>query len=85
MKKRMGTKSADLLKEYDFSKMSGVRNKYAGKLSGRVVWISLDPDVAKAFPSGAAVNRALRAVMKRTTATAKTRVRSKAALRPSAA
>ena len=85
MKKRTGTKSDDLLEEYDFSRMSGVRNKYAGKLSGRVVWISLDPDVAKAFPSGAAVNRALRAAMKRPTATAKTRVRSKAALRSSAA
>ena len=85
MKKRMGTKSADLLKEYDFSKMSGVRNKYAGKLSGRVVWISLDPDVAKAFPSGAAVTRALRAVMNKTTATARTRVRSKTTLRSSAA
>jgi hypothetical protein len=63
MKKRIGTKSADL----------------------PVVWISLDPDVAKAFPSGAAVNRALRAVMKRPAATAKTRVRFKAALRRSAA
>jgi hypothetical protein len=85
MKKRTGTKSDDLLEEYDFSKMSGVRNKYAGKLSGRVVWISLDPDVAKAFPSGAAVNRALRAVMKRPATTTKAKARPKAALRPSAA
>ncbi|MCC6196672.1 MAG: hypothetical protein IT518_19635, partial [Burkholderiales bacterium] len=49
--------------EYDFSK--GVRGKYAkrlGKEGSNVV--VLDPDVAKAFPTSAAVNEALRIVLK---------------------
>jgi hypothetical protein len=75
MKKRTGRKADDLREEYDFSTMTGVRNKYAGKLSGRVVWISLDPDVAKAFPTGAVVNRVLRAAMKAATTTARQKVR----------
>ena len=85
MKKKVGTESDDLLGEYDFSKMSGVRKKYAGRLSGRVLWISLDPDVATVFPTGAAVNRALRSVMKAPKAGKVARPRAKAALRRSAA
>jgi len=49
--------------EYDFSK--GVRGKYHKRLSkeGSNIVI-LDPDVAKAFPSSASVNEALRVVLK---------------------
>ena len=84
MKRRTTRNDADLLAEYDFSKMSGVRDKYAGRLSGPVLWISLDADVAKVFPSGAAVNRALRSVMKASKAGKVARPRAKAAPRTNA-
>jgi len=49
--------------EYDFSR--GVRGKYRARLlkEGSNV-VVLEPDVAKAFPDSAAVNEALRVVMK---------------------
>jgi hypothetical protein len=49
--------------EYDFAK--GVRGKYRARLlkEGSNV-VVLEPDVAKAFPDSAAVNEALRVVMK---------------------
>ncbi len=47
--------------EYDFSK--GVRNKYAARLRRGTNVVLLDPDVAAAFGSAKAVNRALRALM----------------------
>ena len=51
----------DLRAEYDFAKMpAGVRGKYAAEYTeGRNV-VVLDPDVAKAFPTGESVNEALR-------------------------
>ena len=54
---------SDLRAEYDFSK--GVRGKYAKRLTneGSNV-VVLEPDVAKAFPTSAAVNEALRLVLK---------------------
>lgn len=52
----------DLLPEYDLSQLrGGVRGKYHARYQAdppRVV--RLDPDVAKAFPTEAAVNAALR-------------------------
>jgi hypothetical protein len=55
--------ASDLRAEYDFSK--GVRGKYAKRLTneGSNV-VVLEPDVAKAFPTSAAVNEALRLVLK---------------------
>jgi hypothetical protein len=44
--------------EYDFSK--GVRGKYAKQYAEGTNVILLDPDVAKAFPTSEAVNKALR-------------------------
>lgn len=54
---------SDLRAEYDFAK--GVRGKYAKRLTneGSNV-VVLEPDVAKAFPTSAAVNEALRLVLK---------------------
>jgi len=55
----------DLLPEYDFSSMSGgVRGKYYQRYRAGVNLVLLDPDVAKAFPTDAAVNDALRTVMR---------------------
>jgi hypothetical protein len=53
-----------MLPEYDFS--GGVRGKYATKhTEGLVTAVLLEPDVARAFRTSRAVNRALRAVIKR--------------------
>ena len=62
MKPKVSTAS-EMRVEYDFSK--GVRGKYHKRLlkEGSNV-VVLDPDVAKAFPDSAAVNDALRVVMK---------------------
>ena len=48
----------DIQAEYDFSK--GVRNKYASRFGEGVTVVVLDPDVARAFPDAATVNKALR-------------------------
>ena len=47
--------------EYDFR--SGVRAKYAARYREGVNVVFLEPDVAEAFPSSEAVNRALRAIL----------------------
>lgn len=52
----------DLLPEYDLSQLrGGVRGKYYDRYRSRPpVVVRLDPDVAGAFPTEAAVNAALR-------------------------
>jgi hypothetical protein len=47
--------------EYDFS--GGERGKYAKRFGKGATMVVLDPDVADAFPTGADVNRALRAIL----------------------
>ena len=47
--------------EYDFR--GAVRGKYAARFSEGVNVVVLDPDVAEAFRSSEAVNRALRALL----------------------
>ena len=48
--------------EYDFS--GGIRGKYAARYAEGTNIVRLDPDVAKVFPDSAAVNSALRALVK---------------------
>jgi len=61
MKKRASKPAElDLRAEYDFS--SGIRGKYARRYSQGTNVVVLEPDVAKAFPSAAAVNSSLRAL-----------------------
>ena len=48
--------------EYDFSQ--GIRGKYAKRFSEGTNLVLLDPDLAIEFPSAAAVNKALREVLK---------------------
>jgi hypothetical protein len=48
--------------EYDFSR--GVRGKYAKRFEEGTNLVLLDPDVASEFRSAAAVNKALREVLK---------------------
>lgn len=54
----------DLRPEYDFSQMKGgVRGKYVKRYRSGTNLVLLDPDVAQAFPTDAAVNEALRLLM----------------------
>ena len=56
-----------MLPEYDFASMKGgVRGKYAAQYRARTNLVLLDPELAEAFPSDAAVNQALRAVLNMT-------------------
>jgi len=52
----------DMQPEYDFR--DGVRGKYAAEYAAGVNLVRLDADVAAAFPDGAAVNEALRVLMR---------------------
>jgi hypothetical protein len=54
----------DLRPEYDLSSLKGgVRGKYYVRATAGTTLVLLEPDVAAAFPSGRAVNRALRALL----------------------
>lgn len=61
----MKLKSDDLRPEYHFDYSKAVRGKYYKRIlkEGTNV-VVLEPDVAKAFPDSAAVNNALRVVLK---------------------
>ena len=51
----------DMRPEYDFASMSGgVRGKYVERLRRESNIVVLEPEVAEAFPTGEAVNAALR-------------------------
>lgn len=52
---------AEMREEYDFS--GGERGKYARRFRKGAIMVVLDPDIADAFPTGADVNRALRAIL----------------------
>jgi hypothetical protein len=60
MKKIETDEDDDLLPEYDFSQMKGIRGKYAERYREGTNLVLLDPDVAAAFPDAKAVNDALR-------------------------
>lgn len=63
MSKRSRTKD-DLLPEYDFASMKGgVRGKYVTRLRKGSNIVLLEPEIAAAFPSDAAVNETLRGVL----------------------
>ena len=64
--KRDSRKSAsDMSPEYDFASMrGGVRGKYVTRYRAGTNLVLLDPKLVEAFPTDAAVNAALRAVLK---------------------
>lgn len=65
MKKNEAAGDDELRAKYDFAEMrGGVRGKHAEALRRGSNVVLLDPDVAAAFPSGDAVNEALRAVIR---------------------
>jgi hypothetical protein len=48
--------------EYDFS--NAIRGKYVKRFPSDVVMVTLEPDVAAAFPDAQSVNEALRVLIK---------------------
>lgn len=58
----------ELRPEYDLKELlkGGVRGKYVGRYRAGANVVVLAPDVAQAFPTAAAVNEALRLVMRMT-------------------
>jgi len=65
MKPKNHVSAEDMRAEYNFDYAKGVRGKYYERIKkeGTNV-VLLDPDVAKAFPSSAKVNEALRSILK---------------------
>ncbi len=53
----------DLRPEYDLSKLTGVRGKYAKKFQAGTNLVLLTPDVARFFPDENAVNAALKSLI----------------------
>ncbi len=67
MKKASRKKIDELRPEYDFGSMrGGVRGKYSKRFKAGTTLVLLEPEVARAFPTAAAVNEALRAVLRAT-------------------
>jgi hypothetical protein len=67
MKKKYTSEMGDELRpEYDLHELlkGGVRGKYVARYRAGTNLVLLDPDVAKAFPDEAAVNEALRLVIR---------------------
>ena len=61
--------TGDMRPEYDFASMKGgVRGKYVKKYRAGTNLVLLDPELARAFPTEATVNAALRAVLRFTEA-----------------
>lgn len=52
----------DMREEYDFT--HAVRGKYVKRFPKDVVMVTLEPDVAAAFPDADSVNEALRVLLK---------------------
>jgi hypothetical protein len=84
MKAKNPAAAAEMRPEYDFDYSTAVRGKYYRRLlkEGANV-VVLDADVAKAFRSSAAVNEALRSLLKMSEATR--RLTSRSGGRPTSA
>jgi hypothetical protein len=67
MKKANRKSVSDMRSEYDFASMKGgVRGKYVTEYRTGTNLVLLDPEVAESFPTDAAVNDALRAILNMT-------------------
>jgi hypothetical protein len=77
MKAKSAVSSDDMRAEYDFDYSKAVRGKYYRRLlkEGANV-VVLEPDVAKAFRNSAAVNEALRSLLRMSEATRRLTSRS---------
>ena len=64
MKKEVDELEDELRPEYDFAAMQeGIRGKYVQRYRSGTNLVLLDPDIAKAFPTDASVNEALRLLL----------------------
>jgi hypothetical protein len=64
MKKNSAKSASDMRPEYDFGSMKGgVRGKYVARYRAGTNLVLLDPELTRAFPTDAAVNQALHAVL----------------------
>src|SRR5712691_10388494 len=62
--KKVNNFENDMRAEYDFASMpGGVRGKYVERLRRESNIVVLEPEIAQAFPTGEAVNAALRGVL----------------------
>jgi hypothetical protein len=79
MKKESAAKRGDdMRKEYDLSKLEGVRGKYYRRATAGTNLVLIEPDLATMFPDSEAVNRALRVLAEAAqTASASKRRRSR--------
>ena len=69
MRKANRREPDEMRSEYDFSSMKGgVRGKYVRRFRAGTNLVLLEPEVAKAFPTDAAVNEALRTILRATRA-----------------
>jgi len=86
MKRKSHTQSDELRSEYTFDYTKGVRGKYYRRFmkEGSNI-VMLEPDVAKAFRNSAAVNDALRSLLKVSESTQRLTVRPKRTTRKRAA
>jgi hypothetical protein len=66
MKKNTGKSNDELRPEYNLKELlkGGVRGKYVERYRAGTNLVPLDPDVVKAFPDEAAINEALRLVIR---------------------
>ena len=62
MSQEVDPKTDDMLPEYDFSQ--GVRGKHYEAYRAGTNIVLLDPDIARAFPDSASVNRTLRLLLR---------------------
>jgi len=66
---KKASESNDMRPEYDFASMKGgVRGKYVRRIREGTNIVVIEPDVADAFPTEAAVNEALRGILNTTRA-----------------
>lgn len=64
-KKRARGNADDLRPEYDLTSLeSGIQGKYYARATAGTTLVLLAADVAEAFPTGTAVNRALRSLLR---------------------
>jgi hypothetical protein len=66
MKKRTEKRKPhdELRREYDLSKLKGVRGKYTARYKAGTNLVLLSPDVAEYFPNDRSVNTALRRLIR---------------------
>ena len=65
MKKAASRAVDELRREYDFASLKGgIRGKYVRRFGAATNLVLLEPELAAAFPSDAAVNEALRTVVR---------------------